>query len=152
MPASSFDSPIGRLTVVEHDGRLASLSWRETRDAEDDTPLLRDVMAQLRAYFTKEINIFDLPLAPAATAEAQAVRDAMIAIPYGATATYGELAARTGSCSCARAVGQACGANPLPIVVPCHRVVGADGFGNYSGGRGPETKHWLLAHEGAALL
>ena len=74
----------------------------------------------------------------------------MTSIPYGTTATYGDLASRTGSC--ARAVGQACGANPLPIIVPCHRVVGSQGFGNYSGGNGPETKHWLLAHEGAALL
>lgn len=149
MPASSFDSPIGRLTVVESDGRLASLSWRGAPQ-HDDTPLLRDVIAQLRAYFSGDLKHFDLPLAPAATAEAQAVRDAMTSIPYGTTATYGDLAARTGSC--ARAVGQACGANPLPIIVPCHRVVGSQGFGNYSGGNGPETKHWLLAHEGAALL
>lgn len=150
MPASSFDTPIGRLTVVESDGRLAWLTWRGAHAPDDDTPLLRDVIAQLRAYFAKEIRSFDLPLAPAPTPEAQAIRDAMIAIPCGTSTTYGELASITGSC--ARAVGQACGANPLPIIVPCHRVVAADGFGNYSGGRGPETKHWLLAHEGAALL
>lgn len=149
MPASSFDSPIGRLTVVERDGHLAALSWR-LGGVDAPTPLLHDAITQLRAYFARDLKQFDLPLAPAPTAEAQAIRDVMIAIPYGATATYGDLAMRT--CSSARAVGQACGANPLPIIVPCHRVVGADGFGYYSAGDGPATKHWLLAHEGAVLL
>lgn len=149
MPASSFDSPLGRLTLVERDGRLAALSWRG-RGNDAPTPLLHDAIAQLRAYFAGELKQFDLPLLPAPTPEAQAARDVMMAIPYGVTATYGELAARTGSSP--RAFGQACGANPLPIIVPCHRVVGADGFGFYSGGDGPATKHWLLAHEGAALL
>ena len=149
MPASSFDSPIGRLTVVERDGRLAALSWRGQDDGEP-TALLHDVIAQLCAYFAGDLKQFDLPLAPAPTPEAQAVRDVMMAIPYGATATYGELATTTGQSP--RAVGQACGANRLPIIVPCHRVVGASGFGYYSAGDGPATKHWLLAHEGAALL
>jgi methylated-DNA-[protein]-cysteine S-methyltransferase len=150
MPAASFDSPIGRLTVVERDGRLVALSWRG-RDDGGSTPLLHDAIAQLRAYFARELTAFDLPLAPAGTPEAQAARDAMIAIPYGATASYGALAALTGSSP--RAFGQACGANPLPIIVPCHRVVASDGsFGFYSAGDGPKTKDWLLAHEGAALL
>ena len=149
MPASCLDTPIGRLTVVERDGRIAALSWRGPAPTAA-SPLLHDAMMQLRAYFTGELKHFDLPLEPASTAEAQAARDVMVAIPFGATATYGELAARTGSS--ARAFGQACGANPLPIIVPCHRVVGAGGFGHYSGGDGPATKHWLLAHEGAALL
>ena len=149
MPASSFDSPIGRLTVIEHDGRLAALAWRGREDATA-TPLLNDVIAQLRAYFARDLKRFDLPLAPAPTPAAQAVRDVMMAIPYGATATYGRLAAETGLSP--QAVGQACGANRLPIIVPCHRVVGSHGFGYYSAGDGPATKHWLLAHEGAALL
>lgn len=150
MPAASFDSPIGRLTVIERDGRIAALSWRG-RDDGEPTPLLRNAIDQLRAYFARERKDFDLPLLPAATPEAQAARDAMIAIPHGATATYGELAAKTGSSP--RAFGQACGSNPLPIIVPCHRVVGSDGsFGYYSAGDGPKTKDWLLAHEGAALL
>ena len=149
MPASTFDSPIGRLTVVEHDGRLTSLSWRDHTGGAS-TPLLDDVIAQLHAYFARDLTAFDLPLAPAPTPAAQAVRDVMMAIPYGATATYGRLAAETGLS--AQAVGQACGANRLPIIVPCHRVVGSQGFGYYSAGDGPATKHWLLAHEGAALL
>jgi methylated-DNA-[protein]-cysteine S-methyltransferase len=149
VPASSLDTPIGRLTVIERDGRIAALSWRGP-PRRDRTPLLDDAMTQLRTYFSGGRKPFHLPLEPAATAEAQAARDAMIAIPFGVTATYGELAAQTGSS--ARAFGQSCGANPLPIIVPCHRVVGAGGFGHYSGGDGPATKHWLLAHEGAALL
>ena len=149
MPASCFESPIGRLTVVETDGAIAQLSWR--LDApEAPTALLRRAIDQLRAYFARELLHFELPLTPAVTPEGQALRDAMAAIPFGSTATYGNLAAMTGSS--ARAVGQACASNRLPVIVPCHRVVGADGFGLYSGGSGPETKHWLLAHEGAALL
>ncbi|MFC3714421.1 methylated-DNA--[protein]-cysteine S-methyltransferase [Sphingoaurantiacus capsulatus] len=150
MPAASLATPIGRITVVERDGQIASLSWRGGPQA-DRTPLLDEAITQLRAYFTRERRDFDLPLAPAATPEAQAARDAMIAIPWGTTASYGELAAKTGSSP--RAFGQACGSNPLPIIVPCHRVIGSDGsFGFYSGGDGPRTKDWLLAHEGAALL
>lgn len=149
MPSASFDSPIGRLTVVERDGHIAALAWRGAPE-RPTTPLLHDAITQLAAYFAGKLKAFDLPLTPAATPEAQAVRDLMMAIPYGTTATYGELAGRTDSS--ARAVGQACGANRLPIIVPCHRVVGADGFGYYSAGDGPATKHWLLAHEGAALL
>jgi methylated-DNA-[protein]-cysteine S-methyltransferase len=150
MPAASLDTPIGRITVVERDGRIAALSWRGGGE-DATTPLLRDALAQLRAYFARTRRGFDLPLAAAATPEAQAARDAMLAIPYGATASYGELAARTGSSP--RAFGQACGANVLPIIVPCHRVIGSDGrFGFYSAGDGPKTKDWLLAHEGAALL
>lgn len=150
MPAASLDTPIGRITVVERNGRIAALSWRRG-DEGAPTPLLREALDQLSAYFARARRRFDLPLIPAATPEAQAARDAMIAIPYGATASYGDLAALTGSSP--RAFGQACGANPLPIIVPCHRVIGSDGrFGFYSGGDGPKTKDWLLAHEGAALL
>lgn len=150
MATASFDSPIGRLTVVERDGCIAALSWRG-RDKGERTPLVDEALAQLRRYFARELQTFDLPLLPAPSAEAQAARAAMIAIPFGATATYGALAAKTGSS--ARAFGQACGSNPLPIIVPCHRVIGSDGsFGYYSAGDGPRTKDWLLAHEGAALL
>lgn len=150
MPAASLDTPIGRITVVERDGMITSLSWRRGPEGEI-TPLLAETIDQLRGYFAKTRQAFDLPLAPAPTAEAQAARAAMIAVPWGATASYGELAARTGSSP--RAFGQACGANSLPIIVPCHRVVASDGsFGFYSGGDGPRTTDWLLAHEGAALL
>jgi len=91
-------------------------------------------------------TIFTLALAPAATPRGRALRDGMVAIPYGDTASYGDLARRLGSAP--RAVGQACARNPFPIVVPCHRVLGAGGaLGHYSAGDGAATKRWLLDHE-----
>ena len=143
MPAASLDTPIGRITVVERDGCLASLSWRGPAQA-DRTPLVDEAIGQLRAYFAGRRRDFDLLLAPAATPEAQAARDAMIAVPWGTTASYGELAAKTGSSP--RAFGQACGSNPLPIIVPCHRVIGAaGGLTGYGGGL--DRKRQLLALE-----
>lgn len=143
MPASSLDTPIGRLTVVRRDGRIAALSWRGSART-DATPLFDDAITQLRACFAGDLKHFDPPLLPAVTPEGPAARDVMIAISFGTTATYGELAAR--------AFGQACGAVPLPIIVPCHRVVGAGGFGHYSRGDGPATKHWPAGARGAARL
>jgi methylated-DNA-[protein]-cysteine S-methyltransferase len=149
LPSLAIDTPVGRLTLVERDGVLAQVGWRLAANGAE-TPLLIEAARQLYAYFARDLRDFDLPLAPAGTVEADAARTAMLAIAYGRTATYGECAARIGSN--ARAFGQACGANRLPIVVPCHRVLPATGFGHYSGGDGARTKSWLLAHEGAALI
>jgi len=149
LPSLTIDTPVGPLTLVERDGVLARIGWRLAADCEA-TPLLIEAARQIDAYFARDLKDFDLPLAPAQSAEAAAARAAMLAIPYGATATYGECAARIGTH--ARAFGQACGSNRLPIVVPCHRVLPATGFGHYSGGGGARTKSWLLAHEGAALI
>lgn len=149
MPSLVIDTPVGRLTLVEREGALARVGWRLAADG-DETPLLVEAARQVLAYFSRDLRGFDLPLAAAATPEAEAARAAMLAIPYGRTATYGECAAAIGSN--ARAFGQACGANALPIIVPCHRVLPATGFGHYSGGEGARTKGWLLAHEGAALI
>lgn len=149
MPSLAIDTPVGRMTLVEREGVLARVGWRLAADGEE-TPLLTEATRQLAAYFARDLIDFDLPLAPAPTPEAAAARRAMLAIPYGRTATYGECAAAIGSN--ARAFGQACGANMLPIIVPCHRVLPATGFGHYSGGEGARTKSWLLAHEGAALI
>ncbi len=147
--AIQIDTPVGRLTLIERDGRLARIRWRDNSDGEP-TPLLAEAVRQLAAYFTNDLTYFDLPLAEADSSVATAARAAMTGVRYGRTATYGELAALTGVHP--REFGQLCGANPLPIVVPCHRVLPANGFGHYSGGDGPRTKSWLLAHEGAALL
>jgi methylated-DNA-[protein]-cysteine S-methyltransferase len=140
----SLDTPIGRLTVTAEDGAVVALEWGG--DFRDEEALLIEVERQLAAYFAGEVRAFDLPLAPAGSAHERAVFDVMIAIPYGTTLTYGEVAARTGSV--ARAVGQACGANPIPVIIPCHRVLAANGLGGYSGRGGGETKRRLLAHEG----
>jgi len=143
----TIDSPVGRLTLSERDGALVRLRWGEAeRSAE--TSVLRTAAAQLSAYFFCELKRFELPLDPDGTAFQLAVWEAMKAIPYGRTRTYGDLAGRTGAS--ARAVGTACGRNPIPIIVPCHRVVAAGGrLGGFSGGAGPATKRRLLALENA---
>ena len=104
------------------------------------------MFAQLRAYFAGELTRFDLPLHLGGTAFQNTVWTALVDIPVGETVSYGELACRIGRPTASRAVGAANGANPLPIVLPCHRVVGADGSLTGFGG-GIETKRTLLAHE-----
>lgn len=141
-----IDSPVGKLTLTERDGALVSLTWGTGRSS-DATELLRRVELDIGAYFAGDLNIFDFPLAPQGTAFQKRVYRAMQNIPFGATRSYGDLAAELGSA--ARAVGGACGSNPIPIVIPCHRVVAASGqLGGFSGGQGASTKTWLLHHEG----
>lgn len=145
MPRRSIDTPLGHL-VIESDGQaLTAIDWSEDIRRDRD-PLLDEAAAQLAAYFAGRLRAFDLPLAPAGTPFRQAVWRAMEAIPFGATRTYGEMARDLKSA--ARAVGGACGANPLPIVIPCHRVLAAGGLGGYSGGLGLESKRKLLELEG----
>jgi len=146
VPARLIDSPAGPLLLVEADGALAEIRFADgTERDSDDTPLLRRAERQLAEFFAGRRHDFDLKLAPARTPFQQRVRDAMRRIPYGQTRSYGELAHDAGGAP--RAIGQACGANPLPLVVPCHRVVGAAGPGGYSGGKGLETKQFLLSLE-----
>jgi len=145
----SFDSPVGPLTVTERDGALAELDWRcEANGAA--TPLLAEARRQVEAYFAGELAAFDLPVAPAGTPHQQKVWRAMQDIPFGEYQTYGALSAAIGSSP--RAVGTACGRNPLPIIIPCHRVLAAGGgIGGYSGNGGTATKRYLLSLEGVAL-
>ena len=103
---------------------------------------------KLDAYFAGTLKDFEVPVSPLGTAHDIKVWQAMVAIPYGQTRSYGEIAAVIGSA--AQAVGNACGRNPMPIIIPCHRIVGRHGIGGFSGSRGDETvsvKHWLLKHE-----
>jgi len=115
-----------------------------------DSPLIQRTAEQLAAYFSHSGHRFQLPLDPLGTAFRQRVWQALLGIPAGQTVTYGQLAERLGSS--ARAVGQALGDNPLPIVIPCHRVVAADGglggFNHSHTGYSLDIKRWLLAHEG----
>ncbi|MCC5473678.1 methylated-DNA--[protein]-cysteine S-methyltransferase [Streptomyces barringtoniae] len=152
-----LDAPVGRLLLTaDADGALTSLSvpgqkgGRSVQDGwrRDDGPF-RAVADQLAAYFAGELNEFRLPLSPHGTEFRQRVWAALDEVPYGATVTYGEIAARIGASRAAvRAVGGAIGANPLLIVCPCHRVIGADGsMTGYAGG--VERKVWLLTLEGA---
>jgi methylated-DNA-[protein]-cysteine S-methyltransferase len=147
LPQRSLHSPIGDLTVAEDDGAIVALDWGWGRD-QADSALLRRAVEQLQAYFDGTLTEFDLPLAPAGTAYRQRVWQALRAIPYGRTRCYGEIAAVVGGS--ARSVGQANGNNPIPLIIPCHRVVSNSHLGGYSGGDGPATKRWLLALESPA--
>jgi methylated-DNA-[protein]-cysteine S-methyltransferase len=150
MPRLSLDSPLGRLTVFEQDGSITALVWGD-KSAGPATPLLQNAKRQLLAYFERKRRDFDLPLLPEGTADEKRIWAAMAAIPYGETRSYGEIGRLLDIEP--RAVGQACGRNPLPILLPCHRVTGADGtLVGYSGSGGIETKRMLLQLEGALLL
>lgn len=149
MPQLSLHAPVGDLSVSEEDGFIVALDWGWGRD-QSPTPLLTEASRQLNAYFDGELTRFDLPLKPTGTAFQQHVWKSMLKIPYGRTRTYGELASMLNSS--AQAVGGACGRNPLPILIPCHRVVATNGaLGGYSGGGGLETKTALLRLEGVQL-
>jgi methylated-DNA-[protein]-cysteine S-methyltransferase len=140
--------PFGPVALVERDGVLVGLEWR-LPDRPEDSPLLTEGLAQLAAYFDRRLTRFDLPVDWGIGLHA-AVRRAMADIPMGETRTYGQIAKAVGAAP--QAVGQACGANPLPIVIPCHRVTGTDWFGGFSAPGGVETKAALLRHEGALLI
>jgi methylated-DNA-[protein]-cysteine S-methyltransferase len=143
----TLPSPFGPLTITAAGGKLTTLEWREGHS--DLSPLLVHTAAQLTAYFAHQHYSFDLPMEWGTGLHA-AVRRAMAAIPIGETRTYGDIAKMVGAPS--QAVGQACGANPLPILIPCHRVTGTNWFGGFSAPGGVETKAALLRHEGALLL
>lgn len=153
----SIQTPV-RAVGVESDGaavtRVFWLSEAEEADAGEQDDLVREALAQLEAYFAGRLTTFDVPFDLGRQAEA--TRDVLMTlyetVGHGETVTYGELAARSGTTVPARGIGSIMGANPIPIIVPCHRVVAGDGLGGYSGGRKGEgllTKRWLLEHEGA---
>ena len=147
--AMSVDTPVGVLTLMERDGAIVAVHWGKAKQ-ETETPLLAAAKAQLDGYFFCGLKNFELPLAPSGTDFDRQVWRAMLEIPWGRTKTYGEIAAALGGT--ARNVGTACGRNPIPIIIPCHRVVGADGaMIGYSGGAGVESKVALLALEGVLL-
>ncbi|MEW5727215.1 MAG: methylated-DNA--[protein]-cysteine S-methyltransferase [Pseudomonadota bacterium] len=147
MPALAFNSPIGPLTVFEEDGAIVAVEWGWPPESEE-TPLLLAARDQLEAYFEGRRKDFDLPLAPHGTDFQRKVWRALAAIPAGQVKTYGQLAAELGTSP--RALGGACGRNPIPVIVPCHRVLAADGgLGGYSGMDGIDTKRFLLTLEGA---
>ena len=152
---TTIDSPIGSLTLAASGSALHAIEFESNRHPqaragwiEGETALLRHAALQLREYFEGRRQTFDLPLAPQGTGFQRAAWQALAAIPYGETRSYAQQAAALGRPSATRAVGAANGRNPLPIVLPCHRVIGANGSLTGFGG-GIEVKRWLLAHEGA---
>ena len=152
---TKIDSPIGTLTLVADDDALTEVRFPNATQDDDidmvdvaDHPVLRQAADELWEYFGGTRIDFDVPLDPRGTAFQLAAWSALRTIPYGETVSYGEQAKRLGDPGKARAVGAANGRNPLPIIVPCHRVVGANGHLTGFGG-GIETKAWLLDHERA---
>jgi len=149
MPQLAFNSPIGPLALFEADGAIVAVDWGFLPE-NDETPLLLKARDQLEEYFDGKRTSFDLPLAPHGTEFQRKVWAALSRIPFGQTRSYGELAQELGTA--ARALGGACGRNPIPVIIPCHRVLGANGaMGGYSGIDGVETKEFLLRHEGVAI-
>ncbi|AOW48697.1 methylated-DNA--[protein]-cysteine S-methyltransferase [Acetobacter ascendens] len=148
MPQISLHSPLGPITLSEEDGKIISLDWGWGRD-QTETPLLCQAREWLDNWFDdpESAGSFPLPLDPYGTAYQKKIWAALQEIPVGETTTYGELAEKIGGSL--QSVGQAVGRNPIPILIPCHRVVGASGLGGYSGDGGVDDKAWLLRLEGA---
>lgn len=149
-----IESPVGRLALEADDDCVTSVRWASAGErARKEAPnaVLKEATHQLDRYFKRKLRRFDLPLAAHGTDHQKRVWAMMREIPFGETATYGGMAMALGSGP--RAVGTACGRNPLPIIVPCHRVLASGGKeGGFSGGRGLPTKRQLLAIEGVVLL
>lgn len=153
----SLSTPVGVVGVVSDGSAITRVSWRS--DAPDGISseadaLVDEALAQLRAYFDGRLRVFDVPIDLGdQTVATRAVLMALYeTVGHGETVTYGGLAARSGTTVPARGIGSIMGANPVPLIVPCHRVVAGDGLGGYSGGdpgEGLVTKRWLLEHEGA---
>jgi methylated-DNA-[protein]-cysteine S-methyltransferase len=150
---TTLASPIGQLFLVTDDSGLCQIRFANGKHPakpdptwkENPTPL-QEPIRQLRAYFAGELETFDLPLAPQGTPFQRKVWKLLCDIPYGETISYGELARRAGNPKASRAVGLANGSNPIPIVIPCHRVIGSDGkLTGYGGGL--PIKEKLLALE-----
>ena len=143
----SLHSPVGDLTISADGGAIVSIDWGWVAD-QQETELLTEARRQLDDYFDGKRHSFDLLLAPSGTEYQRRVWQALCDIPPGTTRTYADIARTVGGSP--RAVGGANGRNPIPIVIPCHRVVATTGIGGYSGGDGLPTKRFLLALECAA--
>jgi len=146
-----IDAPFGKVGIRIEAGTVREIVYLpdSIRSVEPDTPLAKEAVAQIERYFERASATFDLPLADVGSAFQRRVWQAISDIPPGVVLTYGQLAKKIGSAP--RAVGQACGANYFPLVIPCHRVVassGIGGFANHDDGYFLKVKRWLLAHEG----
>lgn len=147
MPQLSLHTPVGDITVSEENGSIVALDWGWGRD-QTETPTLLAARAQLEEYFDGARTAFALPLAPEGSPYRQKVWAALCRIPYGTTRSYLDIAREAGGSP--RSVGGANAHNPIPILIPCHRVLATTGIGGYSGGEGLDTKRALLALEAGA--
>ena len=152
-----LETPIGRLEVEACAEGLSAIRFRgqdgNVTRVEGDVVARRwvnEALAQLRAYFDRKLERFDIPLVMEGSPSYRRVWEEVARVPFGQTVSYSEIARRIGNPKAVRAVGTANARNPIPIVVPCHRVIGKDGrLVGYGGGL--DAKCWLLAHEGARL-
>lgn len=144
MSQLSLHTPLGPITIFEEGGAIVALEWGWV-PVQTPSSVLGYAREQLQSYFDGELTEFDLPLAPSGTPYRRRVWQALRRIPYGETRTYQDIAVKAGGS--ARSVGQANGRNPIPLIIPCHRVVAVTHVGGYSGGDGLPTKCWLLKLE-----
>jgi len=144
-------TPIGLVEISEEEGKITSITFiKFKKHAEDASMILQEAKWQLEAYFEGKRKSFNLPLAFDCSTFHKEIYTALLNVPYGSTLSYKELATLAGSPNASRAVGTAMANNPLPILVPCHRVLKSDGtLGAYSGGEGVKSKQWLIDHEKA---
>jgi methylated-DNA-[protein]-cysteine S-methyltransferase len=153
----TVSTPLGDITAVADEAGLTHVilagdDGSVLAEATESGPIVDAATQQLAEYFAGERMAFDVPLAPQGTEFQQTVWKALGDVPFGTTATYGEIARAIGQLTATRAVGAANGRNPIPIIIPCHRVIGASGeLTGYSGGGGIETKRRLLDHESGTL-
>ena len=144
----SFPTPIGPLTIFSENDALIVIESGRVTDGEENDPLLNEAKDQINAYFDGKLTTFDLPLAPDGPPRRRALWMAMMDIGYGETCSYGDFAKRVKSSP--RAIGGGCAHNPIPIIIPCHRILAANRkMGGYSFANGAETKEQLLILEGA---
>ncbi len=156
MISTVHESPVGPLTLISNGAALTDVQFENPRYAYTPAPAGNDAILdaarrQLDQYFAGKLRAFDLPLAPQGTAFQQRVWQALLTIPYGMTRSYGQQAAAIGSPQASRAVGLANGRNPISIIIPCHRVIGANGSLTGYGG-GMERKQLLLELEQGGRL
>ena len=159
MPSTTtIETPVGPITLLSEEGAISGLYMHDQRYAPEqdetwmaDRAVFGQVIEELEAYFDRELTTFTVPLRPKGTPFQQEVWRQLRKIPYGETISYGELANRVARPGAARAVGSANGHNPIGIIVPCHRVIGANGsMTGYAGGL--DRKTWLLRHESNNLF
>jgi methylated-DNA-[protein]-cysteine S-methyltransferase len=143
MATAALQTEIGWIEVSADNDAITHLHWRGVQPQRlQSSPLVKEAVKQLQAYFDKRLTQFDLPIAADGTGFAKDVWDIMLAIPYGQTLTYGDVATRLNAP--AQAVGQACGQNPIAVIIPCHRIVGTNWLGGYSSELGINAKAYLL--------
>ncbi|MET8865375.1 methylated-DNA--[protein]-cysteine S-methyltransferase [Nonomuraea sp. NPDC004580] len=150
-------TPVGTFALALTENGLVASGWGSRAGVAGrlDLAVIHDpdrtacAVAELKAYFAGELKTFGTPIDWRLMSGSRLrVLQALHEVPYGTAVTYGELAALAGSSVPARGIGSIMGSNPIPIVIPCHRVVAGNGLGGFSGGEGVETKRWLLTHEG----